>query len=99
MIKEKYNLEQEETLWRNREDATRLEFVEEKTGGPGCLRMNNDITLAHDGLGQGRYDNRQRWEVGQTHSSLTELYDSDSVSMNALKIHSFIFLTNFWIKT
>ena len=81
MIKEKYNLEQEETLWRNREDATRpigLEFVGEKTGGPGGLKMNNDITLAHDGHGQGRYDKGQRWEVGQTHSSLTELYDSDS---------------------
>merc|ERR1719204_1825224 len=81
VIKQKYNLEQEEALWRKREDVTRpigLEFVEEKTGGPGGLRINNDITLAHDGLGQGRYDNRQRWEVGQTHSSLTELYDSDS---------------------
>jgi len=81
VIKEKYNLEQEETLWRNREDATRpigLEFVEEKTGGPRGLRSNNDITIAHDGLGQGRYNKGQRWEVGQTHSSLTELYDSDS---------------------
>ena len=81
VIKEKYSLEQEETLWRKREDATRpigLEFVEEKTGGPGGLRMNNDISLAHDGYGQGRYDKGQRWEAGQTHSSLTELYDSDS---------------------
>ena len=81
VIKEKYSLEQEETLWRKREDATRpigLQFVEEKTGGPGGLRMNNDITLAHDGHGQGRYDKGQRWEAGQTHSSLTELYDSDS---------------------
>ena len=58
VIKEKYSLEQEETLWRKREDATRpigLQFVEEKTGGPGGLRMNNDITLAHDGHGQGIY--------------------------------------------
>merc|ERR1719357_2332786 len=81
VIKEKFSLEQEETLWRKREDATRfigLEFVEEKTGGSGGLRMNNDITLTHDGHGQGRYDKGQRWEVGQTHSSLTELYDSDS---------------------
>ena len=91
VIKENYGLEEEEAFWRKREDTTRstgFEFVQQQNGaghkyqaapfGPGSLRMNDDITLAHNEHGQCRYDEGQRWEVSQTKTSLTELYDSDS---------------------